>query len=159
MSDTKHCRLLILGSGPAGWSAAVYAARANLNPVVITGLEQGGQLMTTTDVDNWPGDVEGLQGPDLMQRMQKHAERFDTQVIFDHIHTVDLSTRPFHLQGDSNHYSADALIIATGATAMYLGLPSEEAFKGKGVSACATCDGFFLSQSTCRGYWWGKHGR
>lgn len=143
MSDTKHCRLLILGSGPAGWSAAVYAARANLNPVVITGLEQGGQLMTTTDVDNWPGDVEGLQGPDLMQRMQKHAERFDTQVIFDHIHTVDLSTRPFHLQGDSNHYSADALIIATGATAMYLGLPSEEAFKGKGVSACATCDGFF----------------
>lgn len=143
MSDMKHCRLLILGSGPAGWSAAVYAARANLNPVVITGLEQGGQLMTTTDVDNWPGDVEGLQGPDLMQRMQKHAERFDTQVIFDHIHTVDLSTRPFHLQGDSNHYSADALIIATGATAMYLGLPSEEAFKGKGVSACATCDGFF----------------
>lgn len=143
MSDSMHCRLLILGSGPAGWTAAVYAARANLNPVVITGLEQGGQLMTTTDVDNWPGDIEGLQGPDLMQRMQKHAERFDTQVIFDHIHTVDLSQRPFKLQGDSGHYTADALIIATGATAMYLGLESEEAFKGKGVSACATCDGFF----------------
>jgi thioredoxin reductase (NADPH) len=143
MSDSMHCRLLILGSGPAGWTAAVYAARANLNPVVITGLEQGGQLMTTTDVDNWPGDVEGLQGPDLMQRMQKHAERFDTKIIFDHIHTVDLSQRPFKLQGDSGHYTADALIVATGATAMYLGLESEEAFKGKGVSACATCDGFF----------------
>ncbi len=143
MSDAKHCRLLILGSGPAGWTAAVYAARANLNPVVITGLEQGGQLMTTTDVDNWPGDVEGLQGPDLMQRMQKHAERFATEVIFDHIHTAELSSRPFRLTGDSGVYTADALIIATGATAMYLGLESEEAFKGKGVSACATCDGFF----------------
>jgi thioredoxin reductase (NADPH) len=143
MSDVKHCRLLILGSGPAGWTAAVYAARANLEPVVITGLEHGGQLMTTTDVDNWPGDVEGLQGPDLMQRMQKHAERFATEVIFDHIHTADLSSRPFRLSGDSGVYTADALIIATGATAMYLGLESEEAFKGKGVSACATCDGFF----------------
>ncbi len=143
MSDTKHSRLLILGSGPAGWTAAIYAARANLNPVVITGLEQGGQLMTTTDVDNWPGDVEGLQGPDLMQRMQKHAERFATEVIFDHIHTAELASRPFRLIGDSATYTADALIIATGATAMYLGLESEEAFKGKGVSACATCDGFF----------------
>jgi thioredoxin reductase (NADPH) len=143
MTDTKHCRLLILGSGPAGWTAAIYAARANLNPVVITGLEQGGQLMTTTDVDNWPGDVEGLQGPDLMQRMQKHAERFDTKVIFDHIHTAELGSRPFRLIGDSATYTADAVIIATGATAMYLGLESEEAFKGKGVSACATCDGFF----------------
>jgi thioredoxin reductase (NADPH) len=143
MTDTKHCRLLILGSGPAGWTAAVYAARANLKPVVITGLEQGGQLMTTTDVDNWPGDVEGLQGPDLMQRMQKHAERFATEVVFDHIHTAELGSRPFRLTGDSATYTADALIIATGATAMYLGLESEEAFKGKGVSACATCDGFF----------------
>lgn len=143
MSEPKHCPLLILGSGPAGWTAAVYAARANLNPVVITGLEQGGQLMTTTDVDNWPGDVEGLQGPELMQRMQRHAERFDTQVIFDHIHTAQLSERPFRLTGDSGVYTADALIIATGATAMYLGLESEERFKGKGVSACATCDGFF----------------
>lgn len=143
MSDTKHSRLLILGSGPAGWTAAIYAARANLNPVVITGLEQGGQLMTTTDVDNWPGDVEGLQGPDLMQRMQKHAERFATEVIFDHVHTAELASRPFRLIGDSATYTADALIIATGATAMYLGLESEEAFKGKGVSACATCDGFF----------------
>lgn len=143
MSDPKHCRLLILGSGPAGWTAAVYAARANLNPVVITGLEQGGQLMTTTDVDNWPGDVEGLQGPDLMQRMQKHAERFATEVIFDHIHTAELGSRPFRLTGDSGVYTADALIIATGATAMYLGMESEEKFKGKGVSACATCDGFF----------------
>nr|WP_296747903.1 thioredoxin-disulfide reductase [Thioalkalivibrio sp.] len=143
MNDNKHCRLLILGSGPAGWTAAVYAARANLNPVVITGLEQGGQLMTTTDVDNWPGDVEGLQGPDLMQRMQKHAERFATEVIFDHIHTAELASRPFRLIGDSGTYTADAVIIATGATAMYLGLESEEAFKGKGVSACATCDGFF----------------
>lgn len=143
MSDTKHSRLLILGSGPAGWTAAIYAARANLNPVVITGLEQGGQLMTTTDVDNWPGDVEGLQGPDLMQRMQKHAERFATEVIFDHIHTAELASRPFRLIGDSATYTADALIIATGATAMYLGLESEETFKGKGVSACATCDGFF----------------
>jgi thioredoxin reductase (NADPH) len=143
MTDTKHCRLLILGSGPAGWTAAVYAARANLKPVVITGLEQGGQLMTTTDVDNWPGDVEGLQGPDLMQRMQKHAERFATEVVFDHIHTAELGSRPFRVTGDSGTYTADALIIATGATAMYLGLESEEAFKGKGVSACATCDGFF----------------
>lgn len=143
MSEPKHCPLLILGSGPAGWTAAVYAARANLNPVVITGLEQGGQLMTTTDVDNWPGDVEGLQGPELMQRMQRHAERFDTQVIFDHIHTAELGERPFRLTGDSGVYTADALIIATGATAMYLGLESEERFKGKGVSACATCDGFF----------------
>ena len=143
MSKTKHCRLLILGSGPAGYTAAVYSARANLHPVLITGLAQGGQLTTTTDVDNWPGDVEGLQGPDLMERMLKHAERFNTEVIFDHIHTADLKTRPFRLIGDSGEYTADALIIATGATAMYLGLPSEEAFMGKGVSACATCDGFF----------------
>ncbi len=143
MSDVKHCKLLILGSGPAGYTAAVYGARANLSPVIITGLEQGGQLMTTTDVDNWPGDFEGVQGPELMQRMQKHAERFDTEIIFDHIHTVQLGEKPFHLQGDSGEYSCDALIIATGASAQYLGLPSEEAFKGKGVSACATCDGFF----------------
>ena len=143
MSDVKHCRLLIVGSGPAGYTAAIYAARANLKPVVITGLEQGGQLTTTTEVDNWPGDVEGLQGPDLMQRMLAHARRFETEVIFDHIHTVDLSQRPFRLEGDSGIYTADALIIATGASAKYLGLPSEEAFKGKGVSACATCDGFF----------------
>lgn len=143
MTDVKHCRLLILGSGPAGYTAAVYAARANLNPVLITGMEQGGQLTTTTDVDNWPGDVEGLQGPALMERMQKHAERFDTEIIFDHIHTSDLNNRPFQLTGDSGVYSCDALIIATGASAKYLGLPSEEAFKGKGVSACATCDGFF----------------
>ncbi|MEL1264515.1 thioredoxin-disulfide reductase [Pseudoxanthomonas putridarboris] len=143
MSTSKHCRLLILGSGPAGWTAAVYAARANLKPVVITGLQQGGQLMTTTEVDNWPGDAHGLMGPDLMSRMQAHAERFETEVIFDHIHTADLSQRPFKLIGDSGEYTADALIIATGATAKYLGLPSEEAFKGRGVSACATCDGFF----------------
>ncbi len=143
MSTSKHCRLLILGSGPAGWTAAVYAARANLKPVVITGLQQGGQLMTTTEVDNWPGDAHGLMGPDLMTRMQAHAERFETEVIFDHIHTADLSQRPFKLIGDSGEYTADALIIATGATAKYLGLPSEEAFKGRGVSACATCDGFF----------------
>ena len=143
MSDPKHCRVLILGSGPAGYSAAVYAARANLNPVLITGVEQGGQLMTTTDVDNWPGDVEGLQGPDLMQRMLAHAERFDTEVVNDHINKVDLSSRPFRLEGDYGSYTCDALIISTGATAKYLGLPSEEAFKGKGVSACATCDGFF----------------
>jgi thioredoxin reductase (NADPH) len=141
--DSNHHRLLILGSGPAGYTAAVYAARANLKPAVITGLEQGGQLTTTTDVDNWPGDVEGLQGPDLMVRMQKHAERFETGIIFDHIHTADLSKRPFRLDGDSGSYTADALIIATGATAKYLGLPSEDAYKGKGVSACATCDGFF----------------
>jgi thioredoxin reductase (NADPH) len=143
MSETKHCRLLILGSGPAGYTAAVYAARANLDPVLITGLEQGGQLMTTTDVDNWPGDNEGVQGPGLMERMQKHAERFNTEIIFDHIHTVDLKNKPFTLTGDSGTYTCDALIIATGASAMYLGLPSEEKFKGKGVSACATCDGFF----------------
>lgn len=143
MSDVSHHRLIILGSGPAGYTAAVYAARAGLQPVVITGLVQGGQLTTTTDVDNWPGDVEGLQGPDLMVRMQQHAERFDTQVIFDHINSVDLSKRPFSLTGDSGQYSCDALIIATGASAQYLGLPSEEAFMGKGVSACATCDGFF----------------
>ena len=143
MSETKHCRLLILGSGPAGHSAAVYAARANLNPVVVTGMEMGGQLTTTTDVDNWPGDNEGVQGPELMERMKAHAERFGTEVIFDHIHTTDLSERPFKLSGDSNEYTCDALIIATGASAMYLGMESEEAFKGKGVSACATCDGFF----------------
>jgi len=143
MSDLRHCRLVILGSGPAGYSAAVYAARANLDPVIITGIEQGGQLMTTTDVDNWPGDVEGLQGPALMDRMLKHAERFDTEIVNDHIHTADLSKAPFRLDGDYGSYTCDALIIATGATAMYLGLPSEEAFKGRGVSACATCDGFF----------------
>ncbi len=143
MSETKHCRLLILGSGPAGYSAAVYAARANLDPVLVTGMEQGGQLMTTTDVDNWPGDNEGVQGPDLMTRMQAHAERFDTEILFDHVSEVDFSQRPFSLKGDSQHYTCDALIIATGASAQYLGLPSEEAFKGKGVSACATCDGFF----------------
>lgn len=143
MRDAKHCRLLILGSGPAGYTAAIYAARANLKPVIIAGLEQGGQLTTTTDVDNWPGDVEGLQGPDLMERMRKHAERFDTEIVFDHIHTADLSARPFKLTGDSGSYICDALIIATGASARYLGLDSEEAFKGKGVSACATCDGFF----------------
>lgn len=142
-SSTKHHRLIILGSGPAGYTAAIYAARANLSPVVITGMVQGGQLTTTTDVDNWPGDVEGLQGPDLMVRMQKHAERFNTEVVFDHIHTTDLSKRPFTLVGDSATYTCDALIIATGASARYLGLPSEEAFMGKGVSACATCDGFF----------------
>jgi thioredoxin reductase (NADPH) len=136
-------QLVILGSGPAGYSAAVYAARANLNPVVITGIEQGGQLMTTTDVDNWPGDVEGLQGPELMDRMLRHAQRFNTEIVNDHIHTADLSARPFELTGDYGTYTCDALIIATGATAMYLGLPSEEAFKGRGVSACATCDGFF----------------
>ncbi len=143
MSDSRHCRVLILGSGPAGYSAAVYAARANLDPVIITGVEQGGQLMTTTDVDNWPGDVEGLQGPELMDRMLRHAQRYDTEIINDHIHTADLSVRPFRLDGDYGSYTCDALIIATGATAKYLGLPSEEAFKGRGVSACATCDGFF----------------
>ena len=143
MSDAKHCRLLILGSGPAGYTAAVYAARANLNPVLITGLEQGGQLTTTTDVDNWPGDAEGVQGPELMQRMLAHAERFDTEVVFDHIHTTNLKQKPYELIGDAGRYTCDALIIATGASARYLGLESEEAFKGKGVSACATCDGFF----------------
>ncbi len=143
MSEVKHARVLILGSGPAGYSAAVYAARANLKPVLITGMEQGGQLMTTTDVDNWPGDVEGLQGPGLMERMQKHAERFHTEVIFDHINKADLKAKPFRLEGDSGVYTCDALIIATGASAKYLGLPSEETFRGKGVSGCATCDGFF----------------
>lgn len=143
MTDQKHCRLLILGSGPAGYSAAIYAARANLKPVLITGLQMGGQLTTTTEVDNWPGDPEGLLGPDLMERMRRHAERFDTEIVFDHIHTADLSSRPFRLTGDSGVYTCDALIIATGASARYLGLPSEEAFKGRGVSACATCDGFF----------------
>ena len=141
--NTQHHKLLILGSGPAGFSAAIYAARANLNPVVITGIETGGQLTTTTDVDNWPGDVEGLQGPDLMVRMQQHAERFDTDVIYDHISEADLSSRPFKLKGDQALYTCDALIITTGASAQYLGLESEETFKGKGVSACATCDGFF----------------
>jgi thioredoxin reductase (NADPH) len=143
MADSKHCRLLILGSGPAGYTAAVYAARAALEPVLITGIEQGGQLTTTTDVDNWPGDADGVQGPELMQRMQKHAERFGTDIIFDHIHTADLTQRPFKLTGDAGEYTADALIIATGASAKYLGMDSEEAFKGRGVSACATCDGFF----------------
>lgn len=143
MSEIQHHRLIILGSGPAGYTAAVYAARANLNPVVITGMQAGGQLTTTTDVDNWPGDVDGVQGPELMQRMQAHAERFDTKVLFDHIHTADLQTRPFKLVGDMAEYSCDSLIICTGASAQYLGLDSEEAFKGKGVSACATCDGFF----------------
>ena len=143
MSDERHSKLLILGSGPAGYTAALYAARANLSPVLITGLQQGGQLTTTTDVDNWPGDVEGLQGPDLMVRMLKHVERFETEVIFDHIHTAEVSDRPFRLIGDAGAYTCDALIIATGASAKYLGLPSEEAYQGKGVSACATCDGFF----------------
>jgi thioredoxin reductase (NADPH) len=139
MTTPKHSRLLILGSGPAGYTAAVYAARANLKPTMITGLQQGGQLMTTTEVDNWPGDVKGVQGPELMQRMAEHAERFETEMVFDHIHTVDLKQRPFRLKGDSGEYTCDALIIATGATAKYLGIPSEEHFKGKGVSACATC--------------------
>ncbi|QKT02359.1 thioredoxin-disulfide reductase [Ectothiorhodospiraceae bacterium 2226] len=143
MSEAKHCRLLILGSGPAGYTAAVYAARANLNPVLVTGLEQGGQLMTTTEVDNWPGDVEGLQGPDLMDRMRRHAERFNTEIVFDHINKAELTERPFRLTGDAGVYTCDALIVATGASAMYLGLPSEEKFKGRGVSGCATCDGFF----------------
>jgi len=146
----KHCQLLILGSGPAGYTAAVYAARANLRPVLVTGLAQGGQLMTTTDVDNWPADHAGVLGPELMDRFQKHAERFGTEILFDHIHTVDLNRRPFILQGDSARYSCDALIIATGASAKYLGLPSESAFMGKGVSACATCDGFFYKgQDVC----------
>jgi len=143
MSEVKHCQVLILGSGPAGYAAAVYAARANLNPVLITGMQAGGQLTTTTEVDNWPGDVEGLQGPDLMERMKQHAERFETEIVFDHIHTTDLKQRPFTLTGDAATYTCDALIIATGASAQYLGLPSEEAFQGRGVSACATCDGFF----------------
>jgi len=143
MSEVRHSRLIILGSGPAGYSAAVYAARANLKPLLITGMQMGGQLTTTTEVDNWPGDVEGLQGPELMERMRMHAERFETEIQFDHINKVDLSKRPFTLWGDSGEYQCDALIIATGASARYLGLPSEEAFMGKGVSACATCDGFF----------------
>ncbi len=146
MSENSHHRLIILGSGPAGYTAAIYAARANLNPLLITGIEQGGQLMTTTDVDNWPGDVEGLQGPALMERMKQHAERFETKIQFDHIHTTELQQRPFKLIGDAGTYTCDALIIATGASAKYLGLPSEEAFKGKGVSACATCDGFFYKK-------------
>ena len=146
----KHAKVLILGSGPAGYTAAVYAARANLNPVLITGMAQGGQLMTTTEVDNWPADVNGVQGPELMQRFLEHAERFKTEVVFDHIHTVDFSRRPFVLKGDSGEYSCDALIIATGASAKYLGLPSEQEFMGKGVSGCATCDGFFYrEQETC----------
>src|SRR3972149_7047511 len=144
MDKVKHCRLLILGSGPAGYTASFYAARANLSPVLITGIDQGGQLMTTTDVDNWPGDVEGLQGPDLMMRMLKHVQRFDTEVINDHIHTAELKQRPLRLTGDNGVYTCDALIIATGASARYLGLPSEQTFRGRGVSACATCDGFFF---------------
>jgi len=143
MTEQRHCRLLILGSGPAGYSAAIYAARANLKPVLVTGIQMGGQLTTTTEVDNWPGDPEGLQGPDLMERMRRHAERFETEIVFDHIHAADLSSKPFRLTGDSGVYTCDALIVATGASARYLGLPSEEAFKGRGVSACATCDGFF----------------
>lgn len=143
MSEVKHCKLLIVGSGPAGYTAAVYAARANLEPVMVTGMQMGGQLTTTTEVDNWPGDVEGLQGPALMERMQKHAERFGTEIIFDHINKVDFSERPFKLSGDNHAFTADAVVIATGASAQYLGLESEEAFQGKGVSACATCDGFF----------------
>ncbi len=146
MTETRHFQLLILGSGPAGYTAGVYAARANLEPVIITGLEQGGQLTTTTDVDNWPGDVDGLQGPELMDRMLKHVERYNTKVIFDHIYTADLSSCPFALTGDSGTYTCDALVIATGASARYLGLPSEDAFKGRGVSACATCDGFFYKE-------------
>jgi len=143
MSETRHCPLLILGSGPAGYTAAVYAARANLKPVMITGMQQGGQLTTTTEVENWPGDADDLTGPALMERMQKHAEKFDTEIVFDHINEVDFSERPFKLKGDVGSYTCDALIICTGASAQYLGLPSEEAFMGKGVSACATCDGFF----------------
>ena len=143
MSQARHCNLLILGSGPAGYTAAVYAARANLKPVMITGMQQGGQLTTTTEVENWPGDADDLTGPALMERMQKHAEKFDTEIVFDHINEVNLQVRPFQLKGDSSEYTCDALIISTGASAMYLGLESEEAFKGKGVSACATCDGFF----------------
>jgi len=146
MKAPRHSRLIVLGSGPAGYSAAVYAARANRNPLLITGVEQGGQLMTTTDVDNWPGDVHGLQGPALMDRMRQHAERFNTQIVNDHIHKVDFSKRPLELHGDSGVYTCDALIVATGAAAKYLGLPSEDAFRGKGVSACATCDGFFFRQ-------------
>jgi thioredoxin reductase (NADPH) len=146
MSTPKHSRLLILGSGPAGYTAAVYAARANLKPMMVTGLQQGGQLMTTTEVDNWPGDEKGVQGPELMRRMAEHAERFETEMVFDHIHQVDLNNRPFRLKGDGGEYTCDALIITTGATAKYLGIASEEKFKGRGVSACATCDGFFFRE-------------
>ena len=150
MSNTKHAKVLILGSGPAGYTAAVYAARANLNPVLVTGMAQGGQLMTTTEVDNWPADVNGVQGPELMQRFLEHAERFKTEIVFDHINSVDLSKRPFTLNGDSGQYTCDALIIATGASAKYLGLPSEQSFMGRGVSGCATCDGFFYrDQDVC----------
>jgi thioredoxin reductase (NADPH) len=149
MSNTKHARVLILGSGPAGYTAAIYAARANLSPLLITGIAQGGQLMTTTDVDNWPADVDGVQGPDLMQRFQAHAERFKTEIVFDHINAVDFSKRPFTLKGDSGEYTCDALVIATGASAKYLGLPSETAFMGRGVSGCATCDGFFYRDKVC----------
>ena len=145
----RHCKVLILGSGPAGYSAAIYAARANLNPVVITGIAQGGQLMTTTEVDNWPADVDGVMGPDLMQRFEAHAKRFNTEIIFDHINAVDFSKRPFTLTGDSGSYTCDALILATGASAKYLGLPSEQAFMGRGVSGCATCDGFFYREQVC----------
>lgn len=149
MSNTQHAKVLILGSGPAGYTAAIYAARANLNPMLITGIAQGGQLMTTTDVDNWPADVDGVQGPELMQRFQAHAERFKTNIVFDHIHTVDFSKHPFTLTGDSGVYTCDALILATGASAKYLGLPSEAAFMGRGVSGCATCDGFFYREQVC----------
>lgn len=149
MSSSQHAKVLILGSGPAGYTAAIYAARANLSPMLITGIAQGGQLMTTTDVDNWPADVDGVQGPELMQRFQAHAERFNTNIVFDHIHTVDFSKRPFTLTGDSGTYTADALILATGASAMYLGLATETAFMGKGVSGCATCDGFFYREQVC----------
>lgn len=149
MSNTRHAQVLILGSGPAGYTAAIYAARANLSPLLITGIAQGGQLMTTTDVDNWPADVNGVQGPDLMQRFQEHAERFKTEIVFDHINAVDFSKRPFTLKGDSGEYTCDSLIIATGASAKYLGLPSETAFMGRGVSGCATCDGFFYRDEIC----------
>jgi thioredoxin reductase (NADPH) len=149
MSNTRHARVLILGSGPAGYTAAIYAARANLNPLLITGIAQGGQLMTTTEVDNWPADVDGVQGPELMQRFQAHAERFKTEIVFDHIHTVDFSQRPYKLTGDAGGYTCDSLIISTGASAKYLGLPSETAFMGRGVSGCATCDGFFYREQVC----------
>src|ERR1041384_5134683 len=151
MSTSRHSPLVILGSGPAGYTAAVYAARANRKPLLITGIEQGGQLMTTTEVDNWPGDAHGLMGPDLMARLQAHAERFETEIVFDHIHTADLSQRPFRLKDDMGEYTADALIIATGASAKYLGIPSEQRFMGKGVSACATCDGFFFREQDVAG--------
>ncbi|MBK9575317.1 MAG: thioredoxin-disulfide reductase [Rhodoferax sp.] len=149
MSNTRHAKVLILGSGPAGYTAAIYAARANLNPLLVTGMAQGGQLMTTTEVDNWPADVHGVQGPDLMQRFLEHAERFKTEIVFDHVSAVDFSKRPFTLKGDSGEYTCDSLIIATGASAKYLGLPSETAFMGRGVSGCATCDGFFYRDQVC----------